>query len=161
MHAGKQPWDEDELKWQLRTSGCTAEKPQSCVYPEEGGHTLPMFSQCQDCNISTFLMEMHWGSCSSLKRGIWGQSHIADKHPAYLQITFWHICLDVQMSRREVPFLWMKCVQSAELFHSQLQIQVIPWTLIWGGQEMSNFLTYLWKYLIHVQLKEKGILAME
>lgn len=76
-------------------------------------YTLSMFSQCQYCNISTFIMEMHWGFSSSLKRGIWRQSCTADKHQANLQIKFWHICLDLQMSGREFPFPWMCTVSRA------------------------------------------------
>lgn len=158
------------------TSGCTAEKPHSCVYPEEGSSfknthtcTLSVFSQCQYCHISTLIMEMHWGFSSSLKRGLWRQSCTADKHQAYLQIKFWHICLDLQMSGRELPFPWMQHVQSVELFHPQLWIQVSPRTLIWGGQEMSNFLTSFGRRGGHLfikvvdpcQLEEKGIPAME
>lgn len=132
-------------------------------------HILSMFSQCLYCNISTLIMKMHWGFSSSLKRRIWRQSWRADKHQGYLQNKFWHICLDLQMSGREVPFPWVKYLQSAELFHPQLYIQDSPWTLTWGGQEMLKFLSSFGRREGHLfikganpcQVKEKGILAMQ
>lgn len=174
MCAGKQPGEKHNQDGSINTSGSTAEKPHLCVYPEEGGsfktkHTLSMFSQCQHCNIFTLIMEMHWGFSSSLKRGILRQSCTTDKHQAYLQIKFWHICLYLQMSGGGVSILWMKCMRSTELIHPHLWIQVSPGTLTWGGQEMSNFLTscggregHLFIKVVDLcQLKEKEILAVE
>lgn len=58
----------------ISASGCTAEKPHLCVYPEEGSlktntYTLSMFSQCQYCNISTLIMEMHLGFLQFSEKG--------------------------------------------------------------------------------------------
>lgn len=102
-------------------------------------HILSMFSQCHYCNISTLIMKMHRGFSSSLKRRIWRQSWRAYKGQAYLQNKFWHICLDLQMSGRKVPFPWMKYLQSAELFHPQLYIQVSPGTLTWDVESPDLF----------------------
>lgn len=176
MDGGKQPQEGAWLKWQHQHKWMYSWEPHLSVHPEKvclktntHTHILSMFSQCLYCNISTLIMKMHWGFSSSLKRRIWRQSWRADKHQAYLQNKFWHICLDLQMSGREVPFPWVKYLQSAELFHPQLYIQDSPWTLTWGGQEMLKFLTSFGRREGHLfikganpcQVKEKGILAMQ
>lgn len=127
---------------QLRNPMCVCiQRKGVCLKMNKHTHTLSMFFQCQYCNISTRIIEMHWGFSSSLRRGIWRRSCTANKHQLYLQIKCRLTCLDLQTSGREVPFPWMKCVQLAELFHPGLWAQVSPPTLIWGGQEMLNFLT--------------------
>lgn len=175
MDAGKQPQEEAWPKWQHQHKWKYSwEPPLECasrgsLFKNKHTHILPMFSQCLYCNISTLIMKMHWGFSSSLERRIWRQSWRADKHQAYLQNKFWHICLDLQMSGREVPFPWVEYLQSAEPFHPELDIQVSPWTLTWGGQEMLKFLTSFGWRAGHLfikganpcQVKEKGILAMQ
>lgn len=131
----------------ISTSGCTAESPTQVgiqrkfknKHSHKHTHILSMFSQCQYCNVSTLIMKMHWGFSSSLKRRIWRQSWRADKDQAYLQNKFWHICLDIQLSGRKVPSPWMKYLQSAELFHPQLYIQVSPGTLNWDVESPDLF----------------------
>jgi len=159
----------------ISTSGCTSRKPLLCVYPEEGSlfkNTHILYQRF--LSVSTVISQPWLWKCIGVSPVPWKEG--LEDNPAQQinikltsRLKFWHICLDLQMSGREVPFHWIKCVQSAELLHPQLWIQVSPWILIWGGQEMSNFLTSsgrregppFIKVVDPCQLEKKGIVAME